>query len=110
MPPNLRHNGGVATHAAITPNVGGTAVVPRHHIVRLVAYGRTPPYHLFGGVRVHVTIACFFSASFWFPAGNILIFRRSEPVQILTSVFFSFKFSSKSHKSNDVFYSNLHYI
>jgi hypothetical protein len=32
------HNGGVALLATITPNYGGVAPIPRHHIVRSVAW------------------------------------------------------------------------
>jgi hypothetical protein len=57
------------------PNVGGVLVFPRHRSVRLVAYGPTPPYRSFDGMRVHATIVCFFS---FFPADTISIFRRGE--------------------------------
>jgi hypothetical protein len=100
----------VATHATITPNAGGAVVVPRYRIVHLVRCRPTPPYHSFDGVRVHATIACFFSASFWFPADNISIFRRDEPVQNLTRVFFYSNFHPNLIKQTAFFYSNLHYI
>jgi hypothetical protein len=62
MPPISRHcsmrNGGVALLATITPNAGGVAPVPRHHIVRSVAWKGTAPYHVFGGVVAHAIVSC----------------------------------------------------
>jgi hypothetical protein len=45
-------------HTTITPNSGGVAPVPRHHIVRLVAWKGTPPYRSFSGVVAHATVSC----------------------------------------------------
>jgi hypothetical protein len=51
----------MAAHATVTPNVGGTVMVPRHRIC------------VFGGVRAQATFVCLFSATFWFPVDNISI-------------------------------------
>jgi hypothetical protein len=59
-------NGGVAWHATITPNACGMVCGQRHHVICLVAFGPTPPFRLFDGVRVHVTIACFSVRRFGF--------------------------------------------
>jgi hypothetical protein len=81
------------THATITTNVGGAAVIPRHHSMCLVAGGPTPLYRSFDGVHLHATIMCFFSASFWFFADSISIFqaRRTN-----TKFYMSF-YHSKFH-------------
>jgi hypothetical protein len=48
----------VALLATITPNSGGVAPVPRHHIVRSVAWYGTPPYRLFSDVVAYATVLC----------------------------------------------------
>jgi hypothetical protein len=53
----------MAAHATVTPNVGGTVMVPRNRICA------------FGGVRAHATFVYLFGTIFWFPPDNISIFQ-----------------------------------